>query len=135
MVSSPPPIVETLFTTILVVALHRFSEDADILPDLVPVQEQRASVDPGTALGYLRRLLRGMLYADDVCIASRSSRGLKLTIAILFRVFSTFSLTVSEKKPEIMNVPTSHMPAATRVQHFGTTVPPDHLVHLQRHRH
>ena len=54
----------------MIVALQRFSEDADILADLVHLKEQPGKVGPKTALGCVRRAVWGTLYADDACIVS-----------------------------------------------------------------
>ena len=78
-----PLLFNIFFAAILLIALQRFSEDADILADLVP----------------------GMLYADEACIVSRSPRGLELMTAVIVKVFGAFGLTVSEKKTETMQMP------------------------------
>ena len=60
---------------------------------------------PETALECVRRAVWGMLYADDACIVSRSSRGLELIMAMIVEVCGAFGLTVSEKKTETMQMP------------------------------
>ena len=90
--------------------LQRFSEDVDILADLVHLQERRARVDPKIALGYLRRVMWGMLYANDACIIPRSSRSLALMMTVHIGVFSIFGLTIQEKKTETMCLPTPNTP-------------------------
>ena len=55
--------------------LERFSKGAGILADLIHLQEQPSKVGPETALECVRRAIWGMLYADDACIVSRSTRG------------------------------------------------------------
>ena len=92
----------------LLVALQRFSEDPDILADLVHLQEQPAKVGPETAMECVRRAMWGMLYADDACIVSRSAQGLERMMMTLVDVFGAFSLTVSEKKPETVSLPIPH---------------------------
>ena len=84
----------------LLVALQRFSEDADIFADLVHLKEQPGKVGPETALECMRRAVWGMLYANDGCIVSRSPRGLELMMAVIVKVCGAFGLTVSEKKTE-----------------------------------
>ena len=93
------------FAAMLLVALQRFNEDADILADLVHLKEQSGKVGPKTALGCMRRAVWGMVYADDACIVSRSPRGLELMMAVIVKVCGAFGLTVSEKKTETMQIP------------------------------
>ena len=66
-----PLLFNVFFGAILFVVLERFSKDADILADLIYLQEQPSKVGPETALECVRRAVRGMLYADDACIVSR----------------------------------------------------------------
>ena len=70
---------------------------------LALLQEQPAKVGPGTAMECIRRAVWGMLYADDVCIVSRSPQGLERMMATLVDVFGAFGLTVSEKKTKTMS--------------------------------
>ena len=72
-----PLLFNVLFAAILLVALQRFSEEADILADLAHLQEQPSKAGPETALECSWRAIWGMLYTDDACIVSRSSRGLE----------------------------------------------------------
>ena len=95
----------------LQVALQRFSENPDILTDLVHLQEQPAKVGPETAMEFVRRAVWGMLYADDAYIVSRSPQGLERIMATLVDVFGAFGLTNSEKITETMSLPTPHAPA------------------------
>ena len=74
-VLAEPLLFIIFFAAMLLVALQRFSEDADILADLVYLKEQPGKVGPETALECVRRALWGMLYVDDACIMSRSPRG------------------------------------------------------------
>ena len=90
----------------LQVALQRFSENPDILTDLIHLQEQPAKVCPETAKECVRRAVWGMLYTDDACIVSRSPR----MMATLFDVFGAFGLTVYEKKTETVSLPIPHAP-------------------------
>ena len=93
-----PLMFNIFFAAALQVVLQRSSEDPDILADLVHLQEQPAKVDPETAMECVRRVVWGMLYADHVCIVSRSPQGLEWMIGTLVDVFGSFGLTVSEKK-------------------------------------
>ena len=58
------------------VALQRFSEDTDILAELVHLQEQPRETRPESPTQCVRQAVLGMLYADDACIVSRSPRAL-----------------------------------------------------------
>ena len=122
-----PLLFNVFFAAILLVALERFSKDADILADLIHLQEQPSKVGPETALEYVRRAIWGMLYADDAGIVSRSPRGLGRMMATFVEVFGTFGLTVSESKTETMCMPIPRAPAmqivfnATGQQYRQTT--------------
>ena len=61
---------------------------------------------PETALKCLRRAVCGILNADYAGIVSRYVRGLELMMVILGDVYSAFGFTVSEKKVELVYVPT-----------------------------
>ena len=103
-----PLLLNIFFAAMLLVALQRFSEDADILADLVHLKEQSGKVGPETALECVRRAVWRMLYADDTCIVSRSPRGLELMMTVIAKVCGAFGLTVSEKKTETMQMPIPH---------------------------
>ena len=95
--------------------LERFSKDAGILADLVHLHEQPSKVGPETALECVRRAIWGMLYADDACIVSRSTRGLGRMMAVFVEVFGAFGLTISESKTETMCMPIPRAPATKGV--------------------
>ena len=84
--------------------LVRFSEDPDILRDLVHLEEvlgeDGVKVKP---LACLRRSVWGMLHAEDAGIVSRSAEGLAKTMTVIVTVFEAAGLTVSEKKTETIN--------------------------------
>ena len=63
--------------------------------------------------------IRGVLYAVDACIVSRSPRGLERMMAVFVGVFGTFGLTISESKTETMCMPILRAPATNIV--FNTT--------------
>ena len=131
-----PLLFNIFFATILLVALERFSKDAGTLADLIHLQEQPSKNGPEMTLERLRCVTLGLLYADDACIMSRSSRGLGRMMAF-FEVFGTFGLTISKSKTETMCMPIPRAPATKIV--FNATgqqyVPPDNLFHLfGRHR-
>ena len=76
-----------------------------------------------------------MLYVDDACIVSLSSRGLGRMMEVFVEVFDTFGLTISVSKTETMCMPIPRAPAtkivfnATRQQYCQ-----DNLLHpLGRH--
>ena len=101
-----PRLFNVFFVAILLVTLERFRMDADILADLIPLQEQPSKVAPETtALEYARRAIWGVLYADDAFIVSRSARGLGRMMEVFVEVFSTFGQTISESKTETMYMP------------------------------
>ena len=95
------------FAAMLLVALQRFSEDADILADLVHLK-QSGKVDSEMELECVRRAVWGMLYDDDACIVSQSPRGLELVMVVIVKVCDAFGLTASEKKTETMQMPVPH---------------------------
>ena len=106
-----PLLLNVFFAAILLVALERFSEDADILADLVHLQEKQPSeVGPETALRCVRPAIWGMLYADDACIVSRSPRGLERIMVVFVEVFGAFGVTISESKTETMCMPSTRAP-------------------------
>ena len=96
-----PLLFNIFFAAVLLVALQRFSEDLDILADLVHLQEQQAKVSPETSMECVCRAVWGILYADDACIVSRSPQGLERMMATLVDVFGALGLTVSEKKQKL----------------------------------
>ena len=122
-----PLLFNVFFAAILLVALDRFSKDAGLLADLIHLKEQPSKVGPETALECMRRIIWGMLYADDACIVSRSPRGLGRMMAVFVEVFSTFGLTVSLSKTETTCMPIPRAPAtkivfnATGQQYRQTT--------------
>ena len=93
-----PPLFNVFFAAAIHAVLVRFSEDPDILRDLVHLEEDlgvdEVKVEP---LACVRRSVWGMLYADDAGIVSKSVEGLaKMTVVVT--VFEAAGLTVSEKK-------------------------------------
>ena len=65
-----PLLFSMFFAAVLNAVLH--SEDPAILAELVPLKEPSTSMEPEPAMDYVHRAVRGMLYADDACIVSRS---------------------------------------------------------------
>ena len=82
--------------------LIRFSEDLDILRDLVHLEEDLGEdgveVEP---LACVRRSVWGMLYANDAGIVSKSAEGLAKMMTVIVAVFHAPGLAVPEKKTEI----------------------------------
>ena len=70
-----PLSLNIFFAAVLLVTLERFSEDPDILADLIYLQEQLAKVGPETTMECVRRAVWGMLYAYDAFVVSRSLQG------------------------------------------------------------
>ena len=70
---SSPLLFNISFAAVLNVVLQRFSEEPPILAELVHLKEPSKSMGPEPAMDYVRRAVWGMLYADDVCIVSRSA--------------------------------------------------------------
>ena len=92
-----PLLFNILFAAMLLVGLQRFSEDEDILADLVHLKEQSGKVGPETVLECVRRAVWRMLCADDAYIVSRSPRGLELMIAVIVKVYGVRSDCFGEK--------------------------------------
>ena len=67
-----PLLFNIFFAAVLTVVLQRFSEEPAILAELVHLKEPPTSMGPDPAMGYVRRAVWDMLYADDACIVSRS---------------------------------------------------------------
>ena len=83
----------------------RFSEDLDIVRDLVHLGEaleENAAGVSSDPLACVRRAVRGMLYADDAGIVSKSAQGLAKMMTVIVTVFEAAGLTVSEKRTETM---------------------------------
>ena len=106
-----PLLFNVFYAAILRIVLERFSTDAGILADLVHLHEQPLKVGPETALECVRRAIWGMLYADDACIVSRSTRGLGRMMAVFVEIFGAFGLTISESKTGTMCMPIPRAPA------------------------
>ena len=53
-------------------------------------------------MDYVRRVVWGMLYAEDACIVSRSLQGLAKMMEVIVEVCQAFALLVPAKKAETM---------------------------------
>ena len=60
-----PLLFNIFFAAVLTVVLQRFSEEPAILTKLVHLKELPTSMRPEPAMGYVRRAVWGMLYADE----------------------------------------------------------------------
>ena len=80
------------------VVLIRFSEDPDILRELVHLEEDLGEdggkVDP---LTYVRREIWDMLYADDAGIVSKSAKGLAKMMTVIVTVFEAAGSPYSKR--------------------------------------
>ena len=61
-------------------------------------------------MGYVRRAVWGMLYADDAHIVSRSLQRLAKMMEVIVEVCRAFALTVSAKKTETVCMPPPRTP-------------------------
>ena len=61
-------------------------------------------------MGYVRRAVWDMLYADDACIVSRSPLGLAKMMEVIVEVYRAFALTVSANKTETICMPPPRTP-------------------------
>ena len=85
-------------SSLLIVVLQTFSKDADILPELVHLQEQPRETRPESPINCVRRAVWGMLYADDAYIVSRLTRILAKIREAIVHVCDAFGLTVFREK-------------------------------------
>ena len=108
-----PLLFNMFFTAVLRVAEKRFLSDAAITDNVVQLQLKEKGEKKGTSRtgkidgrrgkeGEKVQRLWGMLYADDAGIISRSSEGLERMMTVIVTACSSFGLTVSGAKTEIM---------------------------------
>ena len=98
------------FTVKLTVVLQRFSSDTVTFAELVHLTEAPMSMGLESAMDYVCGVIRGMLYADDACIASRSPQGPTKRTEAIVEDFRAFAPTVAEKKTETMCMPPPRIP-------------------------
>ena len=116
-----PLLFNIFFAAMLNVVLQRFSDPA-ILAELVHLKEPSTSIGPEPTMDYVRRVVWGMLYADDACIVSRSPQGLAKMMEVIVEVCRAFALTISAKKTETMSMPPPRTPRTmVRVEPAGQT--------------
>ena len=65
-----PILFSICFAAALTVVLQRFGKDIVILAKLVHLKEPPTSIGPEPPMDYFRRVVWGMLYADEACIVS-----------------------------------------------------------------
>ena len=70
-----PLLFHIFVAVVLNVVVQRFSEKPAILAELVHLKGPSTSVGPEPAMDYVRRAVRGMLYADDACTVRDRRRG------------------------------------------------------------
>ena len=83
----------------------RFSEDPDVVRDLVHLEEnleENAARESSDPLACARTAVWGMLYADDAGIVFKSSEGLVKMMTVIVTVFEAAGLTVSEKSKTML---------------------------------
>ena len=97
------------FAAVLNVVLQGFSEEPTILAELMHLKEPSTSMGPEPDMDYVRRVVWGMLYADDACIVSRSPQGLAKMMEDIVEVCRAFASTVSAKT-ETMCMPPPRTP-------------------------
>ena len=103
-----PLLFNIFFAAVIIVVLQRFAEDPLIVSDLVYLDDAPKGEDgrprkEGT-LEMVRRVVWGMLYADDAGVVSTSPRGLTRMMGVIVVTCQEFGLTVSEKKTEAMHL-------------------------------
>ena len=81
-----PLLFNVFFAAVINAVLVRFSEDPDIVRDLVHLEEDRVGVN-ADPLTRVQRAVRDMLYADDVGTVPKSAEGLAKMMAVIVTVF------------------------------------------------
>ena len=100
-----PLLFNIFFAAVTQAVVVRFSEDPDVVRDLVHLEEDLEENAAGVSsdpLACVRRAVWGMLYADDAGIVSKSAEGLAKMMTVIVTVFEAAGLTVSAKKTETM---------------------------------
>ena len=104
-----PLLFNIFFAAVIIVVLQRFAEDPLIVSDLVylddaPKGEDGGRPRKGGTLEMVRRVVWGMLYADDAGVVSTSPRELTRMMGVIVVTCQEFGLTVSGKKTEAMHL-------------------------------
>ena len=105
-----PLLFNIFFAAVLNVVLQRFSKEPGILAELVQLKEPSTLMGPESAMNYVRRVVWGMLYADDACIVSRKPQGFTKMMEVIVEVYRAFALIVSAKKTQTMCMPPPRTP-------------------------
>ena len=103
-----PLLFNIFFAAVIIVVLHRFAEDLLIVSYLVYLDDAPKGEDgrlrkEGT-LEMVRRVVWGMMYADDAGVVSTSPSRLTRMMGVIVVACQEFELTVSEKKTEAMHL-------------------------------
>ena len=103
-----PLLFNIFFAAVIKVVLQKFAEDPLIDSDFVylddaPKGEDGRSGEKRTS-EMVRRVVWGMLYADDAGVVSTSPRGLTRMMDVIVVACQEFGLTVSGKKTEAMHL-------------------------------
>ena len=103
-----PLLFNIFLAAVITVVLLRFAADPVIVSDLVylddaPKGEDGRPREEGT-LEMVRRVVWGMLYADDAGVVSTPPRGLTKIMGVIFSACQEFGLAVSAKKTEAMHL-------------------------------
>ena len=123
-----PLLFDISFPAVLLVAVERFSADADVVRDMVCTNKVRGKKAAGKKLERPEKgrdipqeamegpkPIWGMLYADDADIVSRSRNSLAKMKTVIVAVCASFGLTFSEAKTETMCLMTKGMDRVTFV--------------------
>ena len=124
-----PLLFNIFFAAVTHAVVARFSEDPDIVRDLVHLEkdlEENASGVSSDPLACVRRAVWGMLYADDSGIVStKSAEGLAKMMTVIVTVFEAAGLTVSETKTETMLLRTPDQAPCTSCLLYTSPSPRD----------
>ena len=95
------PLLFNIFAVVTHAVVVRFSEDPDIVRDLVhleeDLEENAAGVSSDPLACTCTGAVWGMLYADDAGIVFKSADGLAKMMTVIVTVFEAAGLTVSKK--------------------------------------
>ena len=115
-----PLLFNIFFAAVIIVVLQRFAEDPLIVSDLVyrddaPKGEDGRPREERT-LEMVRRVVWGMLYADDTGMVSTSPRGLTRMMDVIVVACQECGLTVTEKKIKAMHLWSHHNTASNALR-------------------
>ena len=113
-----PLLFKIFFAAVINVTFTRFKADKGIMDALVHLRKKIRAGGRGDAIAGesdLATPLRGMLYADDVGVISRSPEQLRKMMRVIVAVCAAFGLTISEAKTRIMCLRAKGMPEPTAI--------------------